>query len=63
MQQCQPHVPYRCMVGDLSGRLGNINLGLGRYVFSDRNLPLCESPVLEPFRIELLFIMPSVSRW
>ena len=41
-KECQPHVPYRCMVGDLSGRLGNINLGLGRYVFSDRNLPLCE---------------------
>lgn len=28
------------MVGDLSGRLGNINVGLERYVFSDRNLPL-----------------------
>lgn len=39
-KECQPHVPFRCMIGDLSGRLGSINLGLGRHVFSDRNLPL-----------------------
>lgn len=44
-KECQPHVPYRCMVGDLSGRLGNIDIGTGRYVFSDRNLPLCKSPI------------------
>ena len=41
-QECQPHVPYRCMIGDLSGRLGNVDLGVGRYVFSDKNLPLCK---------------------
>ncbi|XP_046653346.1 uncharacterized protein LOC124344000 [Daphnia pulicaria] len=39
-QECQPHVPYRCMIGDLSGRLGPIDIGAGRTVFSDKNLPL-----------------------
>ena len=41
-QECQPHVPYRCMIGDLSGRLGPIEVGAGRTVFSDKNLPLRE---------------------
>jgi hypothetical protein len=41
-QECQPHVPYRCMIGDLSGRLGPIDIGAGRTVFSDKNLPLRE---------------------
>lgn len=39
-RECQPHVPYRCMVGDISGRLGNVDIGAGSYIFSDRNLPL-----------------------
>ncbi|KAG0723409.1 hypothetical protein GWK47_005529 [Chionoecetes opilio] len=39
-RQCSPEVPLRCDVGDLSGRLGTIDLGDKRFVFVDRNLPL-----------------------
>ncbi|XP_073970681.1 superoxide dismutase family protein Rsod isoform X1 [Rhodnius prolixus] len=39
-RECGPDLPLRCYVGDLSGRLGTIDLGNGRKVFSDPNLPL-----------------------
>lgn len=37
-------MPLRCYVGDISGRLGPINIGLKRQVFTDSNFPL-EGPV------------------
>jgi len=39
-QECGPDLPLRCYVGDLSGRLGTIDLGVDRMVFSDPNFPL-----------------------
>ncbi|XP_071538692.1 LOW QUALITY PROTEIN: uncharacterized protein [Panulirus ornatus] len=39
-RECSPEVPLRCDVGDLSGRLGTIDVGDKRYVFVDQNLPL-----------------------
>ncbi|XP_037782115.1 uncharacterized protein LOC119578625 [Penaeus monodon] len=39
-RECSPEVPLRCDVGDLSGRLGPIDVGDQRYVFVDKNLPL-----------------------
>ncbi|XP_063614256.1 uncharacterized protein LOC134787421 [Penaeus indicus] len=39
-RECSPDVPLRCDVGDLSGRLGPIDVGDKRYVFVDKNLPL-----------------------
>ncbi|XP_014242345.1 uncharacterized protein LOC106662638 [Cimex lectularius] len=39
-QECGSDLPLRCYVGDLSGRLGPINLGTGRKVFTDANFPL-----------------------
>ncbi|XP_063847913.1 uncharacterized protein LOC135093003 [Scylla paramamosain] len=39
-RECGPEVPLRCDVGDLSGRLGTIDVGDKRFVFVDRNLPL-----------------------
>ncbi|XP_068215953.1 uncharacterized protein [Palaemon carinicauda] len=39
-RECTPEFPLRCDVGDLSGRLGPIDIGDKRYVFVDRNLPL-----------------------
>ncbi|XP_050697419.1 uncharacterized protein LOC126985909 [Eriocheir sinensis] len=39
-RECGPDVPLRCDVGDLSGRLGTIDVGDKRFVFVDRNLPL-----------------------
>lgn len=39
-EQCGPDNPLRCHVGDLSGRLGPINLGDKRQAFTDINLPL-----------------------
>ncbi|KAK9501516.1 hypothetical protein O3M35_012226 [Rhynocoris fuscipes] len=39
-KECGPDLPLRCYVGDLSGRLGTIDLGNGRKVFSDPNFPL-----------------------
>ncbi|XP_017889745.1 uncharacterized protein LOC108630767 [Ceratina calcarata] len=39
-QECGPDLPLRCYVGDLSGRLGPIDIGLKRQVFSDSNFPL-----------------------
>lgn len=38
--ECGPDQPLRCYVGDISGRLGNINIGSHSMVFSDPNLPL-----------------------
>ncbi|KAJ9574059.1 hypothetical protein L9F63_008585 [Diploptera punctata] len=38
--ECGPDNPLRCYVGDISGRLGTINLGDKRQVFTDSNLPL-----------------------
>ncbi|KAK7067894.1 hypothetical protein SK128_014783, partial [Halocaridina rubra] len=38
--ECKPEFPLRCDVGDLSGRLGPIDIGDKRYVFVDKNLPL-----------------------
>jgi len=39
-RQCTPASPLRCEAGDLSGRLGTIDLGDKRQVFVDSNLPL-----------------------
>ncbi|XP_067011092.2 uncharacterized protein Rsod [Anabrus simplex] len=42
--ECGPDNPLRCYVGDISGRLGTIDMGDKRQVFTDSNLPL-EGPV------------------
>ncbi|CAH0556110.1 unnamed protein product [Brassicogethes aeneus] len=39
-QECGPENPLRCHVGDLSARLGTIDIGLKRKVFTDSNFPL-----------------------
>ncbi|XP_034936914.1 uncharacterized protein Rsod [Chelonus insularis] len=39
-QECGPDQPLRCHVGDLSARLGPIDIGLERRVFADANFPL-----------------------
>ncbi|XP_050302289.1 uncharacterized protein LOC126740355 [Anthonomus grandis grandis] len=39
-QECGPENPLRCYVGDLSARLGTIDIGLQRKVFVDSNFPL-----------------------
>ncbi|RXG69330.1 Superoxide dismutase [Cu-Zn], partial [Armadillidium vulgare] len=39
-KQCTPEYPLRCDAGDISGRLGPIDVGDKRYVFMDSNLPL-----------------------
>ncbi|CAG9760751.1 unnamed protein product [Ceutorhynchus assimilis] len=39
-QECGPENPLRCYVGDLSARLGTIDIGLQRKVFVDSNCPL-----------------------
>ncbi|XP_034178940.2 uncharacterized protein Rsod isoform X1 [Osmia lignaria lignaria] len=39
-QECGPDLPLRCYVGDISGRLGPIDIGLRRQVFTDSNFPL-----------------------
>ncbi|GLH08747.1 Uncharacterized protein GBIM_13929 [Gryllus bimaculatus] len=43
-EECGPDNPLRCYVGDISGRLGTIDIGVERQVFSDVNFPL-EGPV------------------
>ncbi|XP_011497265.1 PREDICTED: uncharacterized protein LOC105361711 [Ceratosolen solmsi marchali] len=40
MQECGPDIPLRCDVGDISARLGPIDIGLERKVFVDQNFPL-----------------------
>lgn len=42
-QECGPDLPLRCYVGDISGRLGPIDIGLERQVFTDSNFPLSGS--------------------
>ncbi|XP_050528218.1 uncharacterized protein LOC126898318 [Daktulosphaira vitifoliae] len=39
-EECGPDQPLRCYVGDISGRLGTIDIGSYSMVFSDPNLPL-----------------------
>ncbi|XP_044755346.1 uncharacterized protein LOC123314251 [Coccinella septempunctata] len=39
-QECGPENPLRCHVGDLSARLGTVDIGVQRKVFTDSNLPL-----------------------
>lgn len=39
-QECGPDLPLRCYVGDVSARLGPIDIGLERRVFTDSNFPL-----------------------
>lgn len=39
-QECGPENPLRCHVGDLSARLGTVDIGLQRKVFTDSNFPL-----------------------
>ncbi|XP_012281553.1 uncharacterized protein LOC105700357 [Orussus abietinus] len=43
-QECGPDLPLRCHVGDVSARLGPIDIGVERRVFTDQNFPL-EGPV------------------
>ncbi|XP_047350470.1 uncharacterized protein LOC124949465 isoform X2 [Vespa velutina] len=43
-QECGPDLPLRCQVGDISSRLGPINIGMERRVFTDPNFPL-DGPV------------------
>ena len=38
--ECGPDLPLRCMVGDLSGKLGRISVGGRAHVLNDVNLPL-----------------------
>ncbi|GIY38582.1 putative RNA-directed DNA polymerase from transposon X-element [Caerostris darwini] len=38
--ECNIENPYRCEMGDLSGRHGTMEIGMGRRVFTDVNLPL-----------------------
>ncbi|KAL0112201.1 hypothetical protein PUN28_011934 [Cardiocondyla obscurior] len=42
-QECGPDLPLRCYVGDISSRLGPINIGTGRQIFTDSNFPLSGS--------------------
>lgn len=39
-QECGADLPLRCDVGDISARLGPIDIGLQRRVFADPNFPL-----------------------
>ncbi|KAJ8709474.1 hypothetical protein PYW08_009478 [Mythimna loreyi] len=39
-QECGPDNPLRCDVGDLTARLGTINVGSTRQMFMDSNFPL-----------------------
>ncbi|KAL7017747.1 hypothetical protein ACKWTF_010504 [Chironomus riparius] len=39
-QECGRDNPLRCYVGDVSARLGTINIGVDRMIFSDPNFPL-----------------------
>lgn len=39
-QECGPDNPLRCYVGDISTRIGPINIGSRRMVFTDSNFPL-----------------------
>lgn len=39
-QECGPDNPLRCYVGDVSARLGTIDIGVDRSVKSDSNFPL-----------------------
>ncbi|KAK2588649.1 hypothetical protein KPH14_006415 [Odynerus spinipes] len=43
-QECGPALPLRCHVGDISSRLGSIDIGTERRVFTDPNFPL-DGPV------------------
>ncbi|XP_034664777.1 uncharacterized protein LOC117899105 isoform X1 [Drosophila subobscura] len=43
-QECAPDNPLRCYVGDVGARMGTIDLGGERVVFTDANFPL-EAPV------------------
>ena len=39
-KDCNPSNPYRCAMGDLSGKQGPLSVGTERKLFSDENLPL-----------------------
>ena len=39
-EECGTDLPLRCMVGDLSGKLGRLAVGGRAYVVNDVNLPL-----------------------
>ncbi|EGI59506.1 hypothetical protein G5I_12335 [Acromyrmex echinatior] len=43
-EECGPDLPLRCYVGDISSRLGPINIGEKRQIFTDLNFPL-DGPV------------------
>lgn len=43
-QECGPDLPLRCQIGDISSRLGPIDIGTKRRVFIDPNFPL-DGPV------------------
>ncbi|XP_011873780.1 PREDICTED: uncharacterized protein LOC105565305 [Vollenhovia emeryi] len=39
-EECGADLPLRCYVGDISSRLGTINIGEKRQIFTDSNFPL-----------------------
>ena len=39
-KDCNPSNPYRCAMGDLTGRHGTLSIGSERQLYSDENLPL-----------------------
>lgn len=39
-KECSPKSPLRCEMGDLSGKLGRLNIGTGPAIYTDSNLPL-----------------------
>lgn len=53
-QECGPDLPLRCHVGDISARVGPINIGLERQIFTDQNFPL-EGPVSAMGRSIVIF--------
>jgi len=44
--ECSPSTPHRCKAGDLTGKLGKIEVGGKREVYNDANLPLGDETVI-----------------
>ena len=39
-EECSPGTPHRCKAGDLTGKLGKIEIGGKSEIYNDANLPL-----------------------